>query len=289
MMNLKEITQNAKLNIIVGVLLLIFAFFIIMTSNSNADSKIEENFTQNTESTTNHIDIETTSTEETTVEETTAKKTQKQLKKLINFDTEYPYFIRINLDENFAIVYGMDKKGRHTIPYKAFICSTGLEEGDTPTGVFEMSDKYRWRLMVDGTYAQYAIRLKGQIMLHSVPYVEPSSDTLEYWEYNKLGKPASLGCVRFRAATIKWIYDNCKAGTKVEIYSEPGEVPPLEIPKIKKIKKSSPNSGWDPTDPLEGNPWKEKTTKKKNSKKHKSESETTLSDNKEQSTDEMND
>ncbi len=68
--------------------------------------------------------------------------------------------------------------------------------------------------MVDNTYAQYAVRIQGQIMLHSVPYTSPESDALEYWEYNKLGNVASLGCVRFQVADIKWIYDNCPEGKK---------------------------------------------------------------------------
>lgn len=272
MINLNFNGKKVQWNIIAGIFLLIFAFFIIFTSNNNTSNNIETTTSKVSETTVPNTTAESVSSEEITSEnipeETTL--TKKQIKNLIKFDAEYPYLIRINRAENFAVVYGMDKEGHHSIPYKTFICSTGLEEGDTPLGVFEMSDKYRWRLMVDGTYAQYAIRIEGQIMLHSVPYLEASPDTLEYWEYNKLGKPASLGCVRFRAIDIKWIYDNCKEGTKVNIYSKRGEEPPIPLKKVKKIKKSNPNSNWDPTDPDENNPWKSKNSKskkKKNSKK----------------------
>lgn len=271
MINLKINGKKVQWSIVAGIFLLIFAFFIIFTSKANETSdNIAATNTKVTDpaSTTSAPEESTT---ESLPEETTTS--QVNTKDLINFNAEYPFMIRVNRAKNFAVVYGMDKDGRHSIPYKAFICSTGLEEGDTPLGVFEMSDKYRWRLMVDGTYAQYAIRIEGQIMLHSVPYLEPSPDTLEYWEYNKLGKPASLGCVRFRAAAIKWIYDNCKEGTKVNIYSKPGEESPIPLKKVKKIKKSNPNSGWDPTDPDEDNPWKkEKTTSKEKKKKYKVES-----------------
>ena len=102
-------------------------------------------------------------------------------------------------------------------------------------------------------------------MLHSIPYTNGKHDALEYWEYNKLGKPASLGCVRLRVKDIKWIYDNCNDGTKVTIYSEPDEEPEIALPKIKKIKKSNKNKNWDPTDPAKGNPWKNK--KKTNTRK----------------------
>lgn len=284
MINLHRSNRNTQYSIIAGIFLLIIAFFIIITSDneissqeetSSADIQILEITSEFPENRimaairdTNENISENAATEETTSAEmmneeqtTSTSETETNIKDLINFDAEYPYLIRVNRAENFAIIYGMDDEGHHSIPYKAFICSTGLEEGDTPLGVFEISDKYRWRLMVDGTYAQYAIRIHGQIMLHSVPYMEPSSDTLEYWEYNKLGKPASLGCVRFRAGAIKWIYNNCPTGTKVNIYSEPGEVPPIAIPTVKKIKKSSSKSGWDPTDSAEGNPWKKKKGK----------------------------
>ncbi len=180
----------------------------------------------------------------------------KAAKKLIDFDAEYPFEIKVNRSENFVVVYGIDKDGNYTIPYKTFICSTAKIPENTPIGIFSISDKYRWHLMVDGTYAQYAIRIDGQIMLHSVPYYSPENDDLETEEYNKLGKPASLGCVRMKVAAIKWIYENCKEGTAVSIYELTDEEPPIPIPKLKKLDPDDERSGWDPTDPLKGNPWK---------------------------------
>lgn len=113
--------------------------------------------------------------------------------------------------------------------------------------------------MVDNTYAQYAIRIYGQIMLHSVPYQYATNDSLEYWEYNKLGTASSLGCIRFRVKDIKWIYDHCNEGTSVTIYSEKGEKSPIKVKKIKKIKESDPYKTWDPTDSNISNPWKNHT------------------------------
>ena len=184
-----------------GILLLNIAIFTVGCSSKSVDSK------------------ETTTNFETTVAQTTVPETTTvNYKKLINFKAEHPFYIKVNKKENFAIVYGIDKKGKYSVPYKAFVCSTGREDDFTPNGTFTVSEKYRWRLMVDNTYAQYAVRIQGQIMLHSVPYTSPESDALEYWEYNKLGNVASLGCVRFQVADIKWIYDNCPEGTKVKIY-----------------------------------------------------------------------
>lgn len=184
--------------------------------------------------------------------------TKKDSKKLIDYTAKYPYEIRVNRSENFVVVYGIDKNGDYTIPYKAFICSTAKHVEDTPLGIFTISDKYRWHLMVDGTYAQYAMRISGEIMLHSVPYYSPNNNDLESKEYNKLGKPASLGCIRMRVSAIKWIYKNCKPGTTVNIYETTGEEPPITIPKLKKLNLEDECSGWDPTDPVKDNPWKKK-------------------------------
>ena len=74
-------------------------------------------------------------------------------------------------------------------------------------------------------------------------------------EYNGLGAPASLGCVRLQTADAKWIYDNVARGTKVTIYDgdDPG---PLGKPDklVEHIPEEAAN-GWDPTDPREDNPW----------------------------------
>ena len=244
-----------------GILLLNIAIFTVGCSSKSVDSK------------------ETTTNSETTVAQTTVPETTTvNYKKLINFKAEHPFYIKVNKKENFAIVYGIDKKGKYSVPYKAFVCSTGRENDFTPNGTFTVSEKYRWRLMIDNTYAQYAVRIQGQIMLHSVPYTSPESDALEYWEYNKLGNVASLGCVRFQVADIKWIYDNCPEGTKVKIYSKSNEEPVLPLPEMQKLNESDPRSSWDPSDPDENNPWNtDSKTSKKKRKKKKKETETTTS------------
>ena len=106
---------------------------------------------------------------------------------------------------------------------------------------------------MDGSYGQYAMRIHGQIMLHSVPYEQKSRDSLEFWEYNKLGKPASLGCIRLNARNMRWIYRHCPVGTQVEIYSLKHEVPEIPLPKFKKIRATDLYRNWDPS---KKNPWK---------------------------------
>lgn len=238
------------LSILLGFILLVFALAFLVLSISNT-SPVSVNDSESINSTSN---VETTTA--LTVLETTTTEVTTYSKKDINLKAKYPYLIKINRSENFTIIYAMDKTGDYSIPYKAFVCSTGSNPMYTPLGTFTTSDMYPWRLMVDYSYSQYAIRINGAIMLHSLPYYEQSPDTLKYEEYNKLGHAASLGCIRYQLKDIKWIYNNCPKGTKVIIYSDSLEIPPLEIPAVEPIDENSPYKNWDPTDTNKNNPWK---------------------------------
>lgn len=164
------------------------------------------------------------------------------------------YYIKINNKANVVTIYTKDTKGKYTVPVKAMICSIGTA---TPkSGVYRTSDMYTWRLLQGDVYGQYAVRITGHILFHSVPYQKRAKDTLEWWEYDKLGTDASLGCIRLTVEDAKWIYDNCPKGTQVEFYysSDPG---PLGKPTAKKISSYDEKlKNWDPTDPDTKNPWR---------------------------------
>lgn len=173
-------------------------------------------------------------------------------------NVEYPYFIKVNRAANCVTVYGVDESGEYRIPVTAFACSCGREGEETIQGEnFTTTDKYLWRLMVDDTYGQYAFRINGGYLFHSVPYMDTKNDTLEPGEYNKLGSFASLGCVRMCVRDVKWLYDNCPSGTKVTIYDDVDNPGPLGKPESIKIPEDSEYAGWDPTDPNEDNPWRQ--------------------------------
>ena len=167
-------------------------------------------------------------------------------------NTDFQYSIDVNLTNNQVMVYKKDQNGQYTIPYKTFVCSVG--EG-TPEGEFYTSDKYEWRALFGNVYGQYATRITGHILFHSVPYLKTDKSTLEYEEYNKLGETASMGCIRLCVADVKWIYDNCPSGTKVRMFKS-NEAMPLPKPEAIKIDvKDIQKRGWDPTDPDINNPW----------------------------------
>ncbi len=135
------------------------------------------------------------------------------------------------------------------------VCSTG--EATPTSGVYKIPARWEWLRLQGYVWGHYSTQIKGNILFHSVPYLRKGElDSLEYWEYDKLGTAASAGCVRLTVQDAKWIYDNCKNGTKVEFYSSsnPG---PLGKPLAKKISSYEDYlRNWDPTDPNSNNPWK---------------------------------
>lgn len=170
------------------------------------------------------------------------------------------YYIKVNLEQNVVTIYSKDEDGEYTIPVRAMVCSTGKA---TPTsGTYTIPngkwDRWTWGQMVGNVWAQYYVRIKGSILFHSVPYTSKDKSTLEYWEYDKLGTKASAGCIRLTVQDAKWIYDNCKAGSKVEFYSDPNPGP-LGKPTAQKISDDEEVRGWDPTDPDNDNPWMDYT------------------------------
>lgn len=169
-------------------------------------------------------------------------------------DTRPDYVIYVNRALNCVTVKQKNEDSTLT-PVKAMVCSCGREEKETPEGVFQTSDYYEWRKMVDNTYGRYAVRFNKMILFHSVPYIERSPDTLEWEEYNKLGENASLGCVRLSVEDAKWIYDNCRPGTTVVVYSDSEKSGELGKPAAVKIEENSPYKTWDPTDIDKNNPW----------------------------------
>lgn len=165
------------------------------------------------------------------------------------------YYIKVNYGANVVTVYTKDNDGNYTVPYKAMICSTGTS---TPTsGVYSIKLKWKWLALFGDVYGYYTTQIVGNILFHSVPYLEKGNPaSLEYWEYDKLGTNASMGCIRLKVEDAMWIYYNCPSGTSVEFYSSsnPGPLGKPTAPKISGYE--SPYRDWDPTDPDNSNPWK---------------------------------
>lgn len=167
-------------------------------------------------------------------------------------DNGYPYAIKINRQENIVTVYALDDSGFYTVPVRVMRCSVS-PVGETPIGIFNIALKWEWLALFDNCYGQYVSQIDGDTLFHSVPYLDTTKDSLETWEFNKLGTGASLGCVRLCVADTKWIYENCESGTYVDIFDSDYYGPlgrPVPVTKLQNTEEQ----GWDPTDMVEENP-----------------------------------
>ncbi|WP_295471621.1 L,D-transpeptidase [uncultured Subdoligranulum sp.] len=173
----------------------------------------------------------------------------------------FPYLIAVNRSASTVTVYTLDEEGRYTVPYMAMVCSAGKEGEDTetPLGFYATPVNYDWRLLAGPSYGQYATRIWDAYLFHSVPYYTQHKDDVEYDQFNELGSPASLGCVRLMVNDVKWIYDNCEIGTRVIVYDDPDDPGPMGKPgTIYTDPADETLRGWDPTDPDPENPWDDK-------------------------------
>lgn len=189
----------------------------------------------------------------TTTKKTSATAYDKNLiKKIQPKDHTKKYYIVVYKGSQSVVVYGKDKKGDYTKTVKIFTCSTGKKSSYTPKGSYTIRAKYRWRYLRGGVYGQYSSSISKDYLFHSVPYEKKDASTLEDKEYDKLGTPASKGCVRLCVRDCKWIYDKCAVGTPVRIVDDSGP----EGPGVPSRKKSSQFRGWDPSDKwADGNPY----------------------------------
>ncbi len=166
------------------------------------------------------------------------------------------YKLEVNCEQNVVNVYEKDENGEYTKCVKAMLCSIGTATPRSGTYTLTNWGRWTWLNLQGGVCGQYATQITGNILFHSVPYTENGNKaSLEYWEYDKLGTAASLGCIRLTVQNAKWIYNNCMSGTKVTFYndSNPG---PLGKPSERKISSEEEYRNWDPTDPDSNNPWK---------------------------------
>lgn len=243
---------------------LLFTTFYFVKRKSKNQSKTTETTTktQITTQTTVNKTTETQSTTQTKVNKTTKsneenntellfKPENKQLRKALfnvseDYKSKHKYIVAANLKTNLITLYEKED-GKYQKPVKAMICSCGLENSPTTKGEFKLTEKMLWCLMIDKTYGRYVIRFNGPYMTHSVPYERKTKDSLLYKEFNKLGQPASHGCLRLSLEDSKFLYDNVNFGTKIIVYES--EIDTMPRPKKIIIDENSPLKTWDPTDP----------------------------------------
>ncbi len=134
-----------------------------------------------------------------------------------NGDEEKDYsnkdFFRIEVDLSQQKVFIFYKDN----PMREMLCSGGTAEKPTPPGEFTTTEKgYDFYNPKYKMGAYYWIRFQNEYLFHSVPFDENREFIQE--EIDKLGTPASHGCIRLKLDEVKWMYDMLPLGVKVKIY-----------------------------------------------------------------------
>ena len=194
----------------------------------------------------------TTTTTKKTEKKTTAKAKNSFLMSVQPDSHSAKYFVVVYKGSQSVVVYGKDENNDYTKQIKIFTCSTGKTSSPTRIGKYRIRAKYRWRWLVGNVYGQYNSSISSDYLFHSVPYEQRDASTLENAEYDKLGSPASKGCIRMCVRDCKWIYDNCAIGTDVRIVNEKGP----SGPGVPRRNTAQRYKGWDPSDKwADGNPY----------------------------------
>lgn len=158
--------------------------------------------------------------------------------------------IEIDLTNQIATVYGVYSDGSNK-PIMSEFVSTAGKGHTTPTGSFKIQGasggrkaKLRTAKMSSGkAYAEFLCRFHGGKCMHTVPYKErQTTGHVSKTEFNKLGKPASAGCVRMPWKLASYIYNTCPIGTPVKVFKGKSGTYPMGKPK-----KYTATSNIDPT------------------------------------------
>ena len=138
------------------------------------------------------------------------------------------------------------------VPVKAMTCSVGRKGHETPIGTFTIRDHLAWAILDGPSLGQYSSHFLSEYLFHSVPMhtTQRNPYKVSAKDYNKLGKPASAGCIRLSIADAKWIYYNVPIGSTVVI----SDNAPMPLGKPKTTKMPANSVGADPTDDFK-NPW----------------------------------
>lgn len=169
----------------------------------------------------------------------------KNLTKILKLGKNESLYIEVNRRKCTVTVYARDGKKGYIIPVAAFACSVGKAGTPTPRGTYYTDRKHRWKVLMGPSYGQYATHVVGGVYFHSVAGSSRSVHNIKASNYNRLGSPASHGCIRLCVRDAKWIYDHCALKTKVKIFDS-SHSGPLGKPKTIKISGST---NYDPTDP----------------------------------------
>ncbi|NLD52005.1 MAG: L,D-transpeptidase family protein [Clostridiales bacterium] len=143
--------------------------------------------------------------------------------------TPIPYFIEVDVANQLIKVFRRDVNNEFTDLYKIFTASTGTEKFPSDVGTWTLTGRRaRWASFPTwgGGLAEYWVKINNSIAFHSFLY--GSNKKVNMGSVNKLGKPASHGCIRLTLQDAKWIYDNIREGVEVWIHEDAPKDPELK-------------------------------------------------------------
>ena len=164
-----------------------------------------------------------------------------------------PYTFEVDRVNGVMTVYADSAR---TIPVKTIRVSVGNPWTPTPKGKYTLTPYSRWQALMGPSWGQYGTHVNGAgqggIFVHSVACSYANSYNLPVSAYNKLGSPASHGCIRTCVGDAKWVYYNSSGST---IYIFDGTYNSNESFKGPLGRKAIVPARWknggsyDPTDP----------------------------------------
>jgi len=184
------------------------------------------------------------------------------------YKVENTLYFKMVLNAQLLHVYRRNSKGEPTEHIRTILVSSGVDKNScvTPLGKFMILDnnlissaKSRWMHFTQ-EWAQYTSRLyyitsqsstgmtgyNTGFLFHSELYRAADPTRLIVDEFNTLGYPRSHGCIRMQVKDAKWIYENARAGSIVEIVD--GVADPATWAALKPALLPT-GTDYDPTDP----------------------------------------
>ena len=138
---------------------------------------------------------------------------EKMWDKVKNASSKTKYLIAVDCSKNRTCIY-KGKKGNWKLK-DYWKCTTGKKSTPTIKGNFKVCGKVSHFGEQKGYSVWYATRIKYEYYFHSILYKPWSKSSVRS---GSLGKNLSHGCIRLKLSNAKWIYKNCKGGTKIVIY-----------------------------------------------------------------------
>ena len=133
--------------------------------------------------------------------------------KVKNASSGTKYLIAVDCTKNRVCIY--KKKDGNWALKSYWKCTTGARATPTIKGSFRVKGKVSHFGEPLGYSVWYATRIQYEYYFHSILYRPYSKSSVIS---GTLGKNLSHGCIRLNINNARWIYNNCRNGTKIIIY-----------------------------------------------------------------------